>query len=272
MTQVTAFYSRAGLNVETYDARMAADSVLFADDRPVWRALAGETGGPVLDLGTGTGRVAIDLARRGLRVTGVDNAPAMLAAAQARRAALPDAVAARLTFIAGDMAALDAPGKGGFALALAPHRAFQLMPDPASGAALLAGVRDHLRPGGRFAFDLLDARPDGGGDESESELPGVRNPHSGRFVRIFAGHRRLSNDRRLVSETWRFVETDAGGVPVREESERLVLRWTPAPELAGMLAASGLRVIAYRPGFGAERAAPHDRDRAQFWLCERPVA
>ncbi len=268
MPPVTAFYARPGLNVETYDARMAADSVLFADDRPVWRALAAETGGPVLDIASGTGRIAIDLAKRGLPVTGIDNAPAMRAAAEVRRAALPDDVVARLRFLDGDMAALDVPGRGAFALALAPQRAFQLLPDAATGASFLAAVRDHLRPGGRFGFDLLDARPRDGDGAGETELPGVRNPETGHFVRIFAGPAVLSDGERLLTETWRFVEE--GGGTRREETERLTLRWTPAPEMAAMLARAGLHVVAYRPGLDAAPAQPRGGDRAQLWICERP--
>lgn len=269
MTTGVAFYAHAGLNVETYDARMAADAPLFADDLPVWRALAAEAGGPVLDLGTGTGRVAIDLAQRGAAVTGIDNAPAMLAVARVKAARLPVDVRQRLEFVDADMAAFDLSAKR-FALALAPLRAFQLLPDRAAGRRFFATVFGHLRPGGRFAFDLADARPAHDATDGETEFPGIRNPATGRFVRIFAAGRAVAADPMMHKETWRFVETGPGGRVEREERETLTLRWTPATDLAAMLEEAGFRIAAYRPGFDAAPRAPRASDRVQLWQCVRP--
>jgi len=50
----------------------------YAQDLPLWRTLAAERGDPILDVGAGTGRVAIDLARRGHRVTALDHDHALL--------------------------------------------------------------------------------------------------------------------------------------------------------------------------------------------------
>ena len=56
----------------------------YAADLPLWRRLAAERGGPVLDLGCGTGRVALDLAAQGHDVTGLDVEPALVAEFAAR--------------------------------------------------------------------------------------------------------------------------------------------------------------------------------------------
>ena len=50
----------------------------YAEDLPLWRALAAEHGDPVLDVGAGTGRVTLDLARAGHRVTALDRDPELL--------------------------------------------------------------------------------------------------------------------------------------------------------------------------------------------------
>src|SRR6185312_13863028 len=52
----------------------------YVEDLPLWRSLAAEYGDPVLDVGAGTGRVTLDLARSGYRVTALDRDPALLAA------------------------------------------------------------------------------------------------------------------------------------------------------------------------------------------------
>src|SRR5919112_1383153 len=61
----------------------------YDDDLPAWRSLAAETGGPVLDIGAGTGRVTLDLATHGLAVVALDTDAALLAALEHRAAGLP---------------------------------------------------------------------------------------------------------------------------------------------------------------------------------------
>jgi radical SAM protein with 4Fe4S-binding SPASM domain len=107
--KLRAFYEADSLHTEIYDALgaslIAGSSV--DDDTAFYRRLAGETGGPILDVGCGTGRVAAALAADGHEVVGVDLSAPMLRLAERRRAALPAAVAARLSFHRADLAALD---------------------------------------------------------------------------------------------------------------------------------------------------------------------
>src|SRR6185295_11400904 len=79
-------------------------------------------GGPVLELGVGTGRVAFALAQAGVEVLGVDAMPSMLAHARARGARLPRAVRARVELRRGDMRALRLGRR--FPLVIAPFNAF----------------------------------------------------------------------------------------------------------------------------------------------------
>ena len=60
----------------------------YTEDLALWRSLAAERGGPVLDIGAGTGRVSLDLAKRGHRVTALDSDQELLdELARPRRAA-----------------------------------------------------------------------------------------------------------------------------------------------------------------------------------------
>lgn len=109
--------------------------------------------GPVLELGVGSGRIALRAARAGVRVVGLDLSHDMLAQARARRAELPKKAQALLTLVQGDMRrfALDRR----FALVSCPFNAFQHMYTREDAEACLARVREHLEPGGLFLLDVL---------------------------------------------------------------------------------------------------------------------
>jgi SAM-dependent methyltransferase len=80
-------------------------------DVTFYRELAKRRGGPILDLGAGSGRVTIALARDGHDVTAVDRSPGMLAKLRERVAALPAAVAGRVEIVAGDLCTFAVTGK-----------------------------------------------------------------------------------------------------------------------------------------------------------------
>ena len=140
-------------------------------DLPLWRSLAEAAGGPVLDVGCGTGRVALDLAARGHEVTGLDCEPDLTAALsrRARERGLPvDAHTA-------DARSFDLGGGRRFALAIAPMQVAQLLGGADGRAAMLACVRRHLAPGALAAValaDPLESIPDD--EEPLPPLPDVR--------------------------------------------------------------------------------------------------
>ena len=140
----------------------------YAADLGLWRELAAEAGGPVLDLGCGTGRVALDLAAAGHAVTAVDSDPALVRALAAR---------ARERGLRVDAHALDVRtlqlGRT-FALAIAPMQVVQLLGGSAGRRAMLAAVRAHLEPGGRLAAALADPYDDLPAEALLPPLPDVR--------------------------------------------------------------------------------------------------
>ncbi len=132
---VAPFYD---LEYEGYDA-----------DLTLYLELARRAGGPILELGCGTGRVALALAREGYRVVGIDNSPAMLARAEAK---LSPQLRDRVAFIRADMAAFDLEER--FGLAIIPLGTFGHLTSPAAQRRCLETVRRHLGPNGRLALDL----------------------------------------------------------------------------------------------------------------------
>jgi SAM-dependent methyltransferase len=133
----------------------------YAEDLPLWRELAAAAGGPVLDVGAGTGRVALDLARRGHEVVAIDHDADLLATLRerAKDAPVETVVADARDFALGRR----------FALILMPMQTMQLLGGPAGRGLALARAREHLEPGGVLAVALADALE--GFDETHDSPP-----------------------------------------------------------------------------------------------------
>lgn len=128
------------------------------EDVRFYADLAEAQGGPVLELGVGTGRVALAIARRGIEVVGVDRMPQMLARARERLAKEPAALRERVELRKGDLQRIRLGRR--FPLVISPFNVFMHLYTREQIEKALAAVRRHLAPGGRFAFDVLmpDAR------------------------------------------------------------------------------------------------------------------
>lgn len=124
----------------------------YAVDLPLWRELAAACGGPVLDVGAGTGRVSLDLAGRGHDVVALDLDAALLAELERR------ADGTAVETVVGDAAAFDLGGRR-FPLVIAPMQTLQLL-RAAGQRGFLASARRHVAPGGLCAVALaVDLEP-----------------------------------------------------------------------------------------------------------------
>jgi SAM-dependent methyltransferase len=133
-------------------------SVVEDVDFYVEEALA--AGGPVVELGVGTGRIAVPIARAGVRVIGVDDSAGMLAVAgEAARAAGVDGL---LDLRRGDMRR--PPVRARVNLVVIPFRALLHMRTEADRLTALRAARRVLRPEGRLIFDVFEP----GADDIES--------------------------------------------------------------------------------------------------------
>jgi len=121
----------------------------YSKDLAFWRALAEEHGGPVLDVGAGTGRVALELARARFAVTALDLDDELLAELRARAGNLD------VRTVVGDARAFDLGER--FALCIVPMQTIQLLGGREQRAAFLGCAREHLDPGGVLAIALADA-------------------------------------------------------------------------------------------------------------------
>jgi SAM-dependent methyltransferase len=121
----------------------------YAADLALWAGLAREAAGDVLDLGAGTGRVALHLARAGIGVTALDRSRELLA--ELGRRAERDGLAVETILADARDFALDRR----FAAVIAPMQLIHLLGGASGRAGLLRCVRAHLAPGGLFAAALL---------------------------------------------------------------------------------------------------------------------
>lgn len=255
------FYDRPSLHVEAYDALHS--DIPGGDDLAFFAALAKETGGPILELGCGTGRLTIPLAEAGFEVVGLDRSQAMLDMARRRLDTLDDAARRRVSLVEGDMRSYELEPT--FGLIFAAFRVFMALIDPDEQLEALITARRHLRTDGRLALDVFDPRLDlltPGTHPIARQVTG-RLP-SGNVVE--AGPFERTNDplRQVLVERWRFVERDAEGNEVRAEDEVLTMRWTYRYEMRHLLVRAGLDVVAE---FGDYAGGPPAYGAEQIWVA-----
>jgi SAM-dependent methyltransferase len=125
----------------------------FHGDAEWYRRKAMESGGPVLELGAGTGRITIPIAEDGLSIYALDSDEGMRKALQLKVDMLPEDVRKRIVIVDDDMRSFRLNQK--FGLIVAPFRAFLHNLTPEDQKACLQSVYEHLRPGGRFAFNVF---------------------------------------------------------------------------------------------------------------------
>lgn len=240
-----SFYQSEGLNVATYDLFHPSEmaGTLVAHDVAFYRSLADETGGPILELACGTGRVALSLAAAGFDVVGLDISRPMLRVARRKRAAAPAEVAKRVTLVEGDMTGFDL--RRTFALVVVPFRSFQALLTPEAQRSCLARVHRHLRDAGLLALDLFDPILPRVSPELPTGVPATRGNVAlpdGHRVEVAVVERTTDPVTQQFGEVWAFVETDEAGNEVRVEHEELRLRWSYRYELRHLLELSGFRV------------------------------
>jgi SAM-dependent methyltransferase len=214
----------------------------WGPDDEFYRALAARTGGPVLDLGCGTGRLARALAGDGHRVVGLDLAPAMIARARSLDPA------GAVDWRVGDAAGFELGQR--FRLITMTAHGFQHVIGAAAQQALFAGVARHLAAGGIFAFETRSpGRQDYAGEGGFKFWRRFTDPATGP-VEVWAA---ASLDAASQVDHVTLVRRFADGTERRSTAQ---LQFTDAATLDTRLAAAGLTVDRRYGDFGGEPFGP----------------
>ena len=249
---------------DIYDAvHSHLEHVPHLNDIPFWVEEARASGGPVLELGCGTGRVAIPIAQTGVSVLGLDNSARMLrtARSKARRLGLH---ADLLRFVHGDMRTFRLKRK--FNLVIIPFRSFLLLLSVAEQRQALAAIKNHLVPGGRLLFsafvpnlELLTGDP-----ETPIHDYQVTDPETGRRLAVWHQNR-YDNFNQIVNARTIIEKLDQQGKVISTAWRDYQLRYLYRLEALHLLEAAGYRVLDVYGGF--DRAPLDESSTEMIWVA-----
>ena len=225
-------------------------------DVPFWRRVATGADGPVLELGCGTGRVSLPLARAGVNVVGIDRSAPMLDRARRRITKSPTLQFTKsLRFVRGDIRALPFEA-GAFPMVLAPYGILQSLIRSRDLTATLLSVARVLARGGTFGIDLVPDVPKWREYQNRVQLRG----RAGGAQLTLIESVRQDPKRHLTTFEQKYVERR--GAHTREHRFDLTFRTLSVRQMTGQLERAGFRVDSV---LGDYRGRPWD-DRADVWI------
>ena len=238
---------RAQAGVSVYDsiARLYDPwSVSVTEDVSFYVEQARRAGGPVVELGVGTGRIAVPTAAEGIRVIGVDSSPGMLVVC--REQAELAGVAGLLDLRLGDIAA--PPVEERVRLVTCPFRSYLHLLDDEARLEALGAAWELLVPGGRFAFDVFAP--------SDQDIADTHGRWLEREPGIFERADWDTDERTLT-------------LSVRGENgaTSFVLAWLTNDEWSGLLERAGFQVIGC---YGWFDKRPYTGGEDTVWIARRP--
>jgi SAM-dependent methyltransferase len=258
------------VSAKYYDAAYAK----FAEQQQLVDAgfyldLARRSGGPVLEIACGTGRILLSVARAGIAIEGVDNSAAMLGVLRGHLAAEPGEVRGRVTLHAGDMRDFRLSRK--FPLVTIPFRPMQHMYTHEDQAAALRTAAEHLGHGGLLAFDVFYPRYDlifAGVGEEKLEVEFHPDADGSKTVRRYFRKDSYDKIAQNFSATFLFRTYD-GEKLVSEESEPLKMSYYTYPQMLGLFKLAGLEIV---EEYGSFEKTPLDNDATAMIFVLRRAA
>jgi len=221
-----------------YDGAYAVKTDLV--DLPFYVDLAKKFGGPVLEIGCGTGRVLLPIARQGIEIHGVDNSLPMLSVLKTHLKQEPRDVRRNVQLHRADMRQFRL--KKRYPLVIMPFRPLQHMRTVDDQVRALASAAFHLKRDGIFAFDVFfpkfEKLPGGIGEET-LELEWRDSTDASRVLRRYFRKDSVDKINQVFAATF-FFRTYQGDKLVKEETEPLTMSYYTYPHLRSLFLLAGL--------------------------------
>ncbi len=224
-------------------------------DLPFWRNLATHAGGPVLELGCGTGRLTLPLGRAGVSIVGIDRSTPMLE--RARQRVTRARLASTIHLVRGDIRHL--PFRRKFAMVMAPYGMLQSLLREKDLTATLAAVYEATERGGTFGVELVADLPSWDEYRKRISLTGWRARRGGARVTLVETVRQ-DRARHLTIFDQEFSERR--GRTTRTHRFALTFRTLSVPQMARRLERAGFEITAL---LGDYRGGAWD-PRAEVWM------
>ncbi len=233
---------------EVYDLVTPAD---LGGDVHWYRELAVSSGGPVLELGAGTGRITLEIARSGIDIVGLDSNSDMLARLTEKAERLQPELRSCVTTSEADMASFRLDRQ--FKLIIAPFRAFLHNLTPEAQVACVRSVFEHLLPGGTFALNVFHPSlsfmaQNTGHLEGIWRLNGEWSLNDGGFL-IRSEANAYDSVKRIVHSRHRYERFDASGKLTSVFIQRLELAYLYPEDLKRLLQDAGFVGYSLLGGF-----------------------
>ena len=233
------------------------------DDIPFYVQAARESNGPVLELGCGTGRVAIPIAQAGIDVVGLDSSESMLEVARGKAGGLASG-SGNLTLLKGDMR--DFSLSDHFGLVIIPFRGFLSLLTVEEQTAALLNIKRHLGSGGRLIYDVFV--PDLNMLVQEGDVPyhlrDVYDHETG--TRLVLWHQSsYDNHQQIISARVIVDQLDGEGTVSRRFYRDFQLRYVHRWEMFFLLKSLGYEVLDLYGDF--DRSAFDEASTEMVWVA-----
>jgi SAM-dependent methyltransferase len=242
-----------------YDDAYAAKQDLV--DLPFYLNLAKKSPGPVLEIGCGTGRVLLPIARQGVKIDGLDSSLSMLRVLQRHLKQEPKDVRRNVRLHRGDMRRFRL--KKRYSLVIMPFRPLQHMRTLDDQVQALRSAAFHLNKNGVFAFDVFFPKFDripGGIGEEIMELEWRDPADATKIVRRHFRKDSVDKINQIFTGTF-FYRTYQGDKLVKEETEPLTMSYYTYPHLRALFLLAGLEPF---EEFGSFARTPLDNSAEQM--------
>ena len=213
-------------------------------DAPFYLNLASEVGGPVLEIGCGTGRVLLPIARAGIEIHGVDNSGPMLGILTENLAGEDPEARSKVTLHSGDMRKFRLSRQ--FPLVIIPFRPMQHMYTVSDQVRALKSAARHVAEGGTLAFDVFYPKFEvlrlGIGEEKlEAEWTSPSDPKT--VIRRYYRKDAVDKINQTTSLTFIFRSFRNGRLE-SEENDTLKMSYYTYPHLRALFLLAGLEPVA----------------------------